>query len=142
MQQLRVGYLVERNAERWHAVRQWDTLLSMGEGQCLGIIRALYSEPKRATGSTQIRGSGGSLEPLGLFPHTSIPRTWRIRSAFLPAWAPWLRGPVSPRWAVLDEPTSAMSEEVAKIAFAMLQARGISYVSVSQAASAIGRSAV
>jgi hypothetical protein len=30
------------------------------------------------------RGSGGSLEPLGLFLRTSIPFIWRILSAFLP----------------------------------------------------------
>ena len=45
---LRVGYLIERNEEGWHAVRQWDKLLSMGEEQCLAFIRLLYHQPKWA----------------------------------------------------------------------------------------------
>ena len=87
MRRLRVGYLVERNDEGWHAVQAWDKLLSMGEGQCLGIVRALYRKP---------------------------------------------------RWAVLDEPTSAMSEEVAGVAYDMLKQQGISYVTISQS-SALAR---
>jgi hypothetical protein len=40
------------------------------------------------------------LTPLGLFLvlRTSIPFTWRVLTACLPAWTPWLRGPVSPRY--------------------------------------------
>ena len=45
----------------------------------------------------EIRGSGGSLEPPGLFLRTSIPFIWHILSACLPTCTPWLRGPVSPR---------------------------------------------
>ena len=78
---LRVGYLIERNEEGWHAVRQWDKVLSMGEEQCLAFIRLLYHQPK---------------------------------------------------WAVLDEPVSAMSEEMSAIAFAMLQERKVNYVTISQ----------
>ena len=40
---------------------------------------------------------GHFLNPLGLFLRTSIPFIWRIMSAFLRAWTPWLRGRVSPR---------------------------------------------
>ena len=42
------------------------------------------------------------LNPLGLFLRTSIPCIRRILSAFLPAWTPWLRGPVSPRCALCN----------------------------------------
>ena len=37
------------------------------------------------------------LTPLGLFLRTFRPFIWFVMSAFLPAGAPWLRGPVSPR---------------------------------------------
>ena len=39
------------------------------------------------------------MNPLDLFSRTSIQFIWRILSACLPAWTPWLRGPVSPRFA-------------------------------------------
>ena len=88
MEGLRVRYLVDRNEEEgFHAVRQWDKLLSMGEQQCLALIRLLYRQPK---------------------------------------------------FAVLDEPTSALSKEVTTTAFAMLQARGIKYVSFSQSEALAG----
>lgn len=42
MQRLRVAYLIERNEQGWHAVKDWPTVLSLGEQQCLGVIRVLY----------------------------------------------------------------------------------------------------
>ena len=44
---------------------------------------------------------------MGLFLRTSIPFIWRILSAFLPTWTPWLRGPVSPRPEVVVVVTPA-----------------------------------
>lgn len=55
MRRLEVSYIVKRSGGRvggdsgsdsgWRAVEQWETYLSMGEFQCLGIIRALYHRP-------------------------------------------------------------------------------------------------
>jgi hypothetical protein len=44
----------------------------------VGRIETVYNREK------QIRGSEGSLEPLGLFLHTSTPCIWSIRNAFPP----------------------------------------------------------
>lgn len=65
---------------------EWDAVLSMGEQQCLGIIRLLHHRPK---------------------------------------------------WAVLDEATSAMAEDVAAEAYKMLDARNVTYVSVARAAAGL-----
>jgi hypothetical protein len=46
------------------------------------VFGELEGVPRR---EKEIGGSGGSLEPLGLFLRTSIPFIWRILSAFLPA---------------------------------------------------------
>lgn len=86
MQQLRVAYLIERNDECWAAIQHWAGVLSMGEQQCLGILRALYHKP---------------------------------------------------RWAVLDEATSAMPEDVAVESYKLLQSRNINFVSVSQSVAAL-----
>jgi ATP-binding cassette subfamily D (ALD) long-chain fatty acid import protein len=76
MKRLRVYYIVERNSSGsdsgssgWHGRQQWETYLSMGEGQCIGLLRALYHRP---------------------------------------------------RFAVLDEATSAMSTEIAHEAYTLL----------------------
>lgn len=42
MQRLRVAYLIERNEQGWHAIKDWPTVLSLGEQQCLGVIRVMY----------------------------------------------------------------------------------------------------
>ena len=46
MSRLRVANLVERNDEGWAAVQNWETVLSMGEQQCLGFIRLIYHQVK------------------------------------------------------------------------------------------------
>jgi hypothetical protein len=48
-------------------------------------ILTVDDDPQVRAGETETGGSGGSLEPLGLFLRTSIPFIWRIVSAFLPA---------------------------------------------------------
>lgn len=88
MQKLRVGYLIERSADGWHSVSAWDTVLSMGEQQALGFIRALFHNPT---------------------------------------------------WAVLDECTSAMAEDVAEVCYEILEEKGVSVLSVSQSAEALLR---
>ena len=42
MQRLRIAYLIERNEQGWHAIKDWPTVLSLGEQQCLGVIRVMY----------------------------------------------------------------------------------------------------
>ena len=42
---LRVAYLATRNPRGWHSVQQWDSVLSMGEQQALGIVRCVYHRP-------------------------------------------------------------------------------------------------
>ena len=80
MERLRVSYLVERHRERWHAVRPWETILSTGEQQSLGIVRLLYSKPS---------------------------------------------------FAILDEATAAMPEDMRREVYALLQERQVAYVTVS-----------
>lgn len=51
MQTLRVYYLVQDtqssqcNDDGWMAVKGWESELSKGEAQCIGIVRALYHRP-------------------------------------------------------------------------------------------------
>ena len=69
--------------EGWHAVRPWESLLSMGEAQCIGVTRALYHKPQ---------------------------------------------------FAVLDEATSAMAEDIARETYSVLAEQGVACVSVSAGA--------
>lgn len=48
MQSLRVHYLVQHSDDGWHAVKEWESELSKGEAQCIGIVRALYHRPSWA----------------------------------------------------------------------------------------------
>ena len=76
---------------------EWVAVESLGDDALTG-----ETVPNR---EKQIGGSGGSLEPPGpllelpgpLLTHLHTVYIWRILSAFLRAWTPWLRGPVSPR---------------------------------------------
>ena len=47
MRRLGLSYLAERDGG-WHAVHNWEKVLSMGEQQSLGIIRALVHRPRFA----------------------------------------------------------------------------------------------
>jgi ABC-type multidrug transport system ATPase subunit len=49
MERLGVTYLVERNApEGFSATKSWETELSKGEAQCIGLLRLLYHQPQWA----------------------------------------------------------------------------------------------
>ena len=78
MQRLRVVYLIERNEEGWHAVKDWETVLSLGEQQCLGVIRVLYhgcswlllDEAMSAMGEDVAAECYGMLKERGEYTHT------------------------------------------------------------------------
>ena len=49
MERLGVTYLVERSApEGFSATKSWETELSKGEAQCIGLLRLLYHQPQWA----------------------------------------------------------------------------------------------
>ena len=42
MKRLRITYLIDRDQLGWHTIKDWPSVLSLGEQQCLGMVRVIY----------------------------------------------------------------------------------------------------